>query len=73
MPGPGKNLIWIINNSFNSNLANYDTRGKIDFKKGFTFGSKYPNLEENAMDFPPSDKIIIRSDFDDVSIKPRFA
>lgn len=53
--------------------ANYDTRREFDLRKDFTMGSRYYNLENDEMDYPPSDKVIIRSDFDEISNNPHFA
>lgn len=36
-------------------------------------GGKYYNLEKDEMDYPPSDKIILKSDFDEVISNPHFA
>ncbi len=36
-------------------------------------GGKYNNLEKNEIDYPPSDKVIIKSDFDEISHRPHFA
>jgi hypothetical protein len=37
-------------------------------------GGRYQNINDNDLDIvPPSDKINLRSDFDEISSNPRFA
>lgn len=63
-PGPSK-FIYFLHKA-------YDIRRSLDPNKGFTFGRRIPLKEMKLSSLAPNDSVVIRSDIDEISQKPKF-